>query len=533
MLAGMTLTSRTWLWLLGLWAVATIAGLSTRPLIPVDELRYAGVAWEMWQRGDFLVPYLNGEPYSHKPPLFFWLIHAGWQVFGVSEWVVRLISPVLALLCIYAGTRLVRQLWPDDPDTARLAALTMFASVFLVAFLSWVQIDLLLLLWVILAMQGIVAAARGDRRGWLLAGVAMGLGILSKGPVILLHVLTPALMLPFWKQDPPAGGWRSWYLWLAGAVLVAALIALSWAVPAIQAAGPAYGDAIMWGQTAGRMVESFAHANPPWWYLPWLLVIFAPWIWLPWLWSAGWRAWKTRDEGLQFCMIWLLSVLIVLSMVSGKQVKYLLPLLPAFAIYIARVLAHMKHAPVTQAPMLLVILLALLGLTGMLAPHYLQQAPWLNDVHPGWGAALLGMAALLFWLHPAPPARYPLRMAILSVAMVAIGQVGVLRVGAPSYDMLSASSFIARAHSDGLRVAIQKNYHGQFQFLGRLTRPVIPLATTQVAAWAGEHPDDYIVLTGRGVSRHYPQAEFSMPYRSGHLVIVRGRDFTPYNSPPS
>ena len=68
----------SWTVLFLLWLAATLSGLLTRPLIPVDELRYAAVAWEMWARGDFLVPYLNGAPYSHKPPLFFWIIHAGW-----------------------------------------------------------------------------------------------------------------------------------------------------------------------------------------------------------------------------------------------------------------------------------------------------------------------------------------------------------------------------------------------------------------------------------------------------------------------
>ncbi|MDX1698178.1 MAG: hypothetical protein R3308_07810, partial [Thiohalobacterales bacterium] len=63
----------TWPVLLLLWLTALLVGIGTRPLVPADELRYIAVAWEMWQRGDFLVPYLNGEPYSHKPPLFFWL----------------------------------------------------------------------------------------------------------------------------------------------------------------------------------------------------------------------------------------------------------------------------------------------------------------------------------------------------------------------------------------------------------------------------------------------------------------------------
>jgi 4-amino-4-deoxy-L-arabinose transferase-like glycosyltransferase len=53
---------------------------------PIDETRYLTVAWEMWLRQDFLVPYLNGATYSHKPPLLFWLINLSWGMFGVSEW---------------------------------------------------------------------------------------------------------------------------------------------------------------------------------------------------------------------------------------------------------------------------------------------------------------------------------------------------------------------------------------------------------------------------------------------------------------
>jgi 4-amino-4-deoxy-L-arabinose transferase-like glycosyltransferase len=44
---------------------------AARPLWPIGEIRYAAVGWEMWTRGDFLVPYLYGEPYSHKAPLLF------------------------------------------------------------------------------------------------------------------------------------------------------------------------------------------------------------------------------------------------------------------------------------------------------------------------------------------------------------------------------------------------------------------------------------------------------------------------------
>ena len=48
-----------------------------------------------------------------------------------------------------------------------------------------------------------------------------------------------------------------------------ALIALAWALPAAGAGGEMYAQAILWGQTADRVVNSFAHAQPWWWYLPW------------------------------------------------------------------------------------------------------------------------------------------------------------------------------------------------------------------------------------------------------------------------
>jgi 4-amino-4-deoxy-L-arabinose transferase-like glycosyltransferase len=68
-----------------LWAITVAVGLAIRPPLPVDETRYLAVAWEMWQRGDFLVPYINGIPYHHKPPLLFWMMQAGWTIVGVSE----------------------------------------------------------------------------------------------------------------------------------------------------------------------------------------------------------------------------------------------------------------------------------------------------------------------------------------------------------------------------------------------------------------------------------------------------------------
>ena len=251
----MSLRTASWLGLVAVWLVVLLTALLTRPLIPVDETRYAAVAWEMWARGDFLVPYLNGEPYSHKPPLFFWLIHALWWLFGVNEWVLRVIAPLVALLALAATGFLARQLWPKADTLDWLVPWVLFGSVFYAAFYSWVQIDMLLVLFTVLAMIGLVQAGQGNGRGWIVTGIAIGLGMLSKGPVILLHVLPVALLAPFWKRDVAAHFWRGWYTGVVASVALGAAIALAWVLPAAQAGGAAYHDAILWGQTVNRVVN--------------------------------------------------------------------------------------------------------------------------------------------------------------------------------------------------------------------------------------------------------------------------------------
>ena len=72
------------------------------------------VAWEMWLRGDYLVPHLNGTAYSHKPPLLFWLINAGWTIFGINDFWPRIIAPLFGLGCLAMTSLLGRRLYPKS-----------------------------------------------------------------------------------------------------------------------------------------------------------------------------------------------------------------------------------------------------------------------------------------------------------------------------------------------------------------------------------------------------------------------------------
>ena len=109
------------------WPIACLLPLAitlgVRGPMPIDETRYLSVAWEMWSRGDFLLPTLNGVPYTHKPPLLFWVMHLGWSVFGVNAWWPRCIPALAAIVATWQLRRLTRRLYPeDDGRVADIAA---------------------------------------------------------------------------------------------------------------------------------------------------------------------------------------------------------------------------------------------------------------------------------------------------------------------------------------------------------------------------------------------------------------------------
>ena len=80
------LAKSRWFWIV--FVILTVAvyfsGL-TIPLVGPDEPRYAQVAREMFERGDWITPTLGGSSWFEKPALLYWLQIASYNIFGVSE----------------------------------------------------------------------------------------------------------------------------------------------------------------------------------------------------------------------------------------------------------------------------------------------------------------------------------------------------------------------------------------------------------------------------------------------------------------
>jgi 4-amino-4-deoxy-L-arabinose transferase-like glycosyltransferase len=510
------------------WPLVAAVALAFRVPIAIDETRYLTVAWEMFSGGDWLVPHLNGEFYTHKPPLLFWLINAGWTVFGVNAWWPRLV-PHLAVLAAWGVLwRLARRLWPQIEDVAPFAVIFGGGTLLWSLTGSMIMFDMLLALWVLVGMLGLAQAGDGEARGWLLFGAGLGLGILTKGPVALLHLLLPALLGPWWS-DRARQAPRNWYLGLLAGFALGALVALAWVVPAALAGGAEYREMILWKQTADRVTSSFAHREPFWWYLPVLPLLCLPWIlWRP-LWDARRNLAGLADAGTRFCLAWAVPVFLAFCAISGKQPQYLLPLTPALALIAARAVAP-GYAMSYRAGRAVALLpwLALGGTLG--AALFLKgdwHGDWLEDVHPAW---TVGVVIVLAW------AILPFRVSllegaarlhvavVLSLALVAAGLLGSA-AGRP-YAVDGAAREVGALQAKGHTVGYYGNYHGQFGFAGRLRQPVRELwSPGDIAALAAGDPGAVVVLdTRRNPLEAAPQLPSSvMRYRTGFWSIWSAR----------
>ena len=500
-----------------LLAVLAIVALLTRTLAPIDETRYVSAAWEMWLRGDFLVPYKNGEPYSHKPPFMFWMFHAVWALFGVNDWWPRLVLPLFSAGSLLLTCLLAQRLWPQHTGLGGRAALILVSALLWIIFSTSVMFDVMLAFWVLVGMHGILVAAGGKRRGFVMLGIAIGFGVLTKGPVILLNLL-PITVLALWWQ--PALQWKRWLGGVVLAVLLGAAIALAWALPAGMAGGEAYRNAIFWGQTADRMVDSFAHRRPFWWYLPLLPLVLFPWF----VWPGFWKALAHHkriglDRGTRFCIAWMLPVFIAFSFISGKQPHYLVPMFPAFALLAARVLADWTASRVGLPALLAAVLGGALIVAGS------GQIPALQDqvveLPPLWPGVLLMLMALLVWVAGRRGIQPILTLGLLGVATLALVQLAASRSIDPLYDIKPMAQAIKQVQAQGLPVANAAKYHAQYQFLGRLESPLVELRGAELAPWLAAHPEGYVVVYLKDTQKLATiTARHKQAYRGGAVVLV-------------
>ncbi|MEO3430324.1 glycosyltransferase family 39 protein [Pelagibius sp. CAU 1746] len=485
----------------------------------------------MYTSGNWLVPQMNGQPYSHKPPLLFWMINLAWSLGGLSTLAARLVVLATGIASAALTGLAARLLWPRLPGIGPWSVMTFAAIGLVTVFTGLVMFDGLLTACLLLSTCGLLLVwRRGKRSWWALVAIGLGLGILAKGPVALLHLLAVGALasLVFARETP--GGLRGWFLGLGAAVVGGIAIALAWAVPAAIFGGPEYREMILWGQTAERMVKSFAHARPFWYYLPLLPLFALPWGWWPPLWRWLRRdAWRGSTQAPRFCAIWFATVFVAFSLISGKQIHYLLPALPALALIAARAIVASGDTVLRQRDLLLPLLpMILVGLSAPLMeladamelPGRLPQAQaYLERLRSDWpGWALLAVLSLLLF---ATPRRAKAQAGAIAGAVALALSAGHMIAAAAfaTYDWSRIADTVHRRQSCGL--AWFGDYSGEFGYLARVTEPVSRTNPDSLEGWLAAHPGGVAINKGLapGARDSLPPPDEAMPYRGKTMAL--------------
>ncbi len=524
-----------WPWL-PLWTLVALLAIFSHGPMPLYSTRTLAVAWEMWNQGHWLVPHINGQPYSEKAPLLFWLIHAGWFAFGVNDIWPRVLEVLIGGTQLVLVSVLARRLFPSRPWMAKAAPWMLLA--FGYAFLFGLQImyDVLLALWTLAALLCLTPKVQRAEPRWLLFGVCVGLGLLTKGPVMLLHIIFPWLLGPLWNDWARQHRGR-WYGRGLLALLLGGAMLLVWALPAGFSGGDVYRQRLFFTQTAGRVVDKLSvgkdlqnHAEPIWFYLLWLPLLLFPFSGWPRVWVAIAGLRRPLEPGLRFALCWLVPSFIVFSLISGKQLYYPLPEMGGIALLMAGAIAVLRERRPALAsngwlgtwP---------LGVGGIAFAIVLFALPLLvagNHLHGEWPDAaapysryfsvvflLLGGLLLL-------RGRGELRR--LAVA----GLVGVLALNTlftltlwTRWDLRPTAHLLGAAEQANRPIAYLGNYEGQFHFEGRLTRPITELFGDQALQdYARAHPDGVIVTHPEKLDADDMRyALLVQPFRSSWLVI--------------
>jgi 4-amino-4-deoxy-L-arabinose transferase-like glycosyltransferase len=323
--------------LFGLTTALLSFGLGRLALLDPDEARYAQSSREMLERGDYAVPYFNGEMRLKKPPLLHWAQIATFKLFGVGEIGARLPSVaaslgLLAVLLIFASRHCG---WGVALRAG--AILATCPLVFVVGRAGIIDMALCLFIAAALFVYYAVESARiRPRPGAILVGALLGGAVLAKGPVGFLAPLAVIVAHHALMRE-----WRAFLRWrgfLLGAATMTAVVG-PWLLLVIHRVGYETFVGVVLRETVERYASSgLEHPHGPFFYVIVMALVAFPWsaFLAPCSVTGAFRYARPGDRLGTFLWSWMAAMLVFFSLSKGKLATYVLPVLPAAALYLAR-----------------------------------------------------------------------------------------------------------------------------------------------------------------------------------------------------
>ena len=398
-------------------AIVLLLGIGLRYPWPADEPRFAQVAREMVESGQWLFPTRGGEPYPDKPPVFMWLSALAFTLIGDLKFSFLLPSALASMGTLLLVHDIGRRLWNREVALAAVLVLVLTPQFLLQG--KAAQIDALVCFWITLGCYGLLRHFfTGPHWGWYFtAWAAMALGIMTKGVGFLpLLMLLPVAV---WVKNPAVGEAKVWRWTLASGLPVMLAVIALWLGPMLwqvhshgTAEMIAYRDNILFRQTGERFVNAWHHVKP--WHYFFTQAIPTVWFPLPLLLLVFFKpllALLREDRRARVLLAWVGLVLLFFSISSGKREVYMFPALPMLALVVGALWLRVREGVAAARTgvffqgLLCLLALALAGLGVVLrvapdkllrkAPDYAELIGTLSTPLIAMGVALLVVLVLM------------------------------------------------------------------------------------------------------------------------------------------
>jgi 4-amino-4-deoxy-L-arabinose transferase-like glycosyltransferase len=346
--------------------------LGAAPLFDVDEGAFSQATLEMFQRGDFLSTYLNGEPRYDKPILVYWLQAGSVALLGPTEWAFRLPSALCAALWAWLTYWFARRSYGEE--RALFAAVLLATSLGVYIIGRAATADALLNVLLAASMYAAWLHLSGGERRWLYAThAAIALGVLAKGPIAILVPGATTFLFCFFKRDLKTWA-RAVFDWRALALFFA--IAAPWYAAILAKEGWAFVQGFFLKHNVARFGGPLqGHGGSLLYYFPVVLLLSLPYTALIVAVALRLReAW--RDDLQAYLLLWFAFVFVFFSLSGTKLPHYVLYGYSGLALLMALRAYEMRSALWALAPAL-VFFAGLLVLPNLLA----SVAPRLDDAY--------------------------------------------------------------------------------------------------------------------------------------------------------
>lgn len=341
--------------LIALCLAVYLPGVNTIPPLDRDEARYVQASKQMLETNDFIdIQYQDTD--RHKKPIgIYWLQSASVSLFADDvtdiSW-YRAVSVTGAVLAVVA-TFFIGTYWLGAAP-AFIGAALLAVSVGMISEAHMAKTDAMLLASIVI-MQGalgrIYVATRSELTGrWedmvttppgtltvSIFWIALGVGILIKGPVAILVGGATVIALTLWDRSlAMATALRPWPLAIWTAVIV-----LPWFIAITAVTDGAFFSEFFGHDFAGKITEGQDGHGAPFGYhmlVVWAFFFPGAFFILPALARAiSWRF----DPVFRFLLAWIIPAWLIMEVMSTKLPHYTLPMYPALALLVGYVVVEL------------------------------------------------------------------------------------------------------------------------------------------------------------------------------------------------